>query len=335
MPTRFNELPADIVDALAIGKSLLTAEAARFVGISAGRVHRLSRAGLLVRVATGVYASRAELTAATPWQAFTLRSRAFVLACGPSVSASGWSAAALLGLPVVSDPPSLPQAAAPRQVGHPLNSPYGKVRTADLPASHCVISNGVSVTSLARTVVDLGRTSPRPDALVIADSALARGLPATHLHDVLASQAGWDGIREAAWVVDHADAYAETPLETLGRLAFIEGGLPIPISNAWIDLGALRYRPDHLLDDLWEVFEGDGAQKYDGRLDAGAVIAKQREREWHLREAGYEIGVRYGYREARYERPKLAQRLRAAIASRRPRSRRAPWYRDPRTYRGA
>jgi len=330
MPRQLTDLPADVTDALLHGQGLLTADTARRFGISAARVHRLYASGLLVRVAKGVYGSAFALHVATAWDALALRSRAFVLASGPGVCASGWSAAALHRLPTISDPPLLPQA-----LGHVHNSPYGRTRSANLPNEHRTIVDGIPVTTVGRTLVDLARTSPRDEALVVADAALAGGLSMASIQDVLSMQRGWEGIDAARWVVQHADPYAETALETLGRLTFIEGGLPVPISNAWIDLGAVRFRPDHLLDELWEIFEGDGAWKYNDRPDAGSVIAKQREREWHLREAGYEIGLRYGYREARYERPVLARRFQAAIATRQPRRRRAAWYRDPIAYRAA
>jgi hypothetical protein len=52
-----------------------------------------------------------------------------------------------------------------------------------------------------------------------------------------ALKGSWRGSRGARWVIDRADGLAESPLETLGRLAFLERGLPAPVSNAWVEAG--------------------------------------------------------------------------------------------------
>ncbi|WP_053202789.1 hypothetical protein [Jiangella muralis] len=100
----------------------------------------------------------------------------------------------------------------------------------------------------------------------------------------------------------------------------------MPVSNVWIDTGGSRYRVDHLLPDRWLVFEGDGSLKYDDRLDAGRVVAEQREREWRLRESGLEV-VRYGWDLARHDRRRLAARFAAAIARCPVRTESVPWTR--------
>ncbi len=169
---------------------------------------------------------------------------------------------------------------------------------------------------------------------MLADAAIALRTGRDELRAVLADMYGWPGSAEARWAVDHADPYCESALETLGRLTFIEHGLPVPVSNPWIDLGAVRYRADHLLDDRWLVFEGDGDLKYNDRPDAAHIIRQQREREWRLREEGFEI-VRYGWDMARYQRAKLSDRFRQVIADRSPRVRPYPWYRERGVYRRA
>lgn len=218
-------------------------------------------------------------------------------------------------LPAISAPPAQPLAYVLDGAGSAVNSRFGSVRVAALQPDQCVYRDGCRVTSLPRTVVDLARREPRADALAVADAALAAGATAAELRAVLDLQAGWRGSRDAAWVIEHADGYAESPLETLGRLTFIEYGLPVPVSNAWVEAGGRRYRLDHLLPDRWLAFEGDGSLKYDGRLDAGRMVADQREREWRLRDAGFEV-VRYGWEVARHDRRRLAARFAAAIERR-------------------
>lgn len=305
-------LPDDITHLLRAGRGVFSAREAAVRAITKDRLRRLTRSGLLVRLADGVYGESSGYEVADTWSGFTLRSRAFTLACGPAAAAGGWSAAAVLGLPAINAPPEQPLALVPVGSGVDSNNRAGRVRAVSFATEHRSYANGCRVTSAARTVVDVARTAPRADALVIADAALSTVTTAAELQAVLAFEAGWRGIGAAAWVVAHADGRAESPLETLGRLTFVEHGLPLPISNAWIDTARGRYRVDHLLPDRWLVFEGDGSLKYDNRLDAGRVVADQREREWLLRELGLEV-VRYGWELARYDRNELAARFGTAI----------------------
>lgn len=328
---RLTRLPGDVENVLTNNYHLITPKSAHVADIGSRRIRRLCEQGFLVRLARGVYASREIIENADPWEAFALKSRAFVHAAGPHSYASGWSAVALAGLPTISPPPELPRAVVPDGLGSDYDSPFGHVRAVALPIEHRTTIDGCRLVAADRMLVDLARTAARDEALVVADAALASGLCRDRLREVIAMEDGWPGITSARWVIRYADPYAETALESLGRLTFIEHDLPIPISNAWIDLESHRYRPDHLLDRQWMLFEGDGSQKYDNRLDAGRVITAQREREWRLRENGFEIG-RYGWYDARYARPQLADRFRIMIAHR-PHREPYLWYRDSQTYR--
>lgn len=321
-------LPADVQRLLRSGHGVFHVREAERLRISRGRVARLAQAGALTRLADGAYVDAWEYAKAGEWTAFALRSRAFTLACGPQAVAAAWSAGVLLDVPTISSPPSLPLAFVPHGVRAGSNNMYGCVRAVALPRSHCAFASGCWLTPLPRTVVDIARTSSRADALVVADAALSTRMSAVALRRVLDFEAGWRGVRDATWVVEHADPYAESPLETLGRLTFIEYGLPLPISNAWVEVGRDRYRVDHLLPDRWLAFEGDGSLKYDGRGDAGRVVAEQREREWRLRESGVEV-VRYGWDLARHDRGRLAARFRQIIADRPARPEPIRWWRAP------
>ncbi|NEE04419.1 type IV toxin-antitoxin system AbiEi family antitoxin domain-containing protein [Phytoactinopolyspora halotolerans] len=332
MPSRIRRLPGEVEQLLAAGRGLVSVQAAADAGIDRGRIARLRRGGFLIRLAYGMYASREAYEAMPPWPAFALRSRAFTLACGPAAYAAGWSAVAIHELPAIGPPPDLPSVVVPRGAAASGDFVFGRVRSVLLPLEHRDEVGGCGVVSVPRAVVDVGRTAPRDQALVLADAAIALRTGRDELRAVLAGMHGWPGSAEARWAVEHADPYSESALETLGRLTFIEHGLPVPVSNPWIDLGAVRFRADHLLDDRWLVFEGDGDLKYNVRLDAAHIIRQQREREWRLREAGFEV-VRYGWDMARDRRATLADRFRQVIADRAPRDRPYPWYRERGVYR--
>ncbi|NDL56635.1 type IV toxin-antitoxin system AbiEi family antitoxin domain-containing protein [Phytoactinopolyspora mesophila] len=332
MAHRLTRIPGDVERLLHAGHGVLTVGEAERAGVTRPRIQRLVRAELLIRLAKGVYADRARYEALDLWPAFALRSRAFTLACGPYAVAAGWSAVAIHDLPTIGAPPERPLVVVPVGSGSAKSSLCGDVRAISIPAEHRTAVDGCPVLSMARTAVDIGRGAPRDEALVVADAVMAGGTTVNELRAVLMAERSWPGSRDALWVIEHADPFAESALETLGRLTFIEGDLPVPISNAWVDLEAARYRPDHLLDDLWLIFEGDGGLKYNGRLDAAVVIERQREREWQLRQHGFEIS-RYGWRMARHHRPELADRFRSVIATTPRRAHPYRWYREIQTYR--
>jgi hypothetical protein len=148
----------------------------------------------------------------------------------------------------------------------------------------------VPIMSPAWTAADLARDLPVAEGLVVVDAAAYNGEPVLQMAPHFA---GWDGAPRMRWVLHHAAGSAETPIESLGRFACIEGNLPIPIANAWVG----RHGPERRVDGLWPwhwaASEGDGAQKYDNRPDASRIVSKQNEREWELRRLGLDF-ARYG-----------------------------------------
>lgn len=225
------------------------------------------------------------------------------------------SAALVLGLPVLGRPPSPVQLVrAPRSRSDVATAPGLHVAT--LPDDHLVTCRGVVVTSAARTVCDIARTRPFREGVLAADAALHAGLPRAELTAVLGTCAGWPGAAGAARVVAFADERAESPLESLDRVAFLEAGLPAPRTQ--VDVVAARGdwlgRVDFLFEQERTVVEADGLAKY--RLDEGAAVpawardalVQEKRRELGLRANGLEV-VRNDWDEA-FRRPgELAGRV--------------------------
>jgi hypothetical protein len=155
----------------------------------------------------------------------------------------------------------------------------------------------VRTVSPAYAAVDIARHLGPLDGLVIADAALRRGVERDAMYALISNMQAYPGISTARWVVEHADARSESPLESLGRHAFIEAGLPAPISNVWIHAGGQLFRSDHLVPDTGVLLEADGAVKYNDREDANEVVTSEKERERKLRAAGYGI-ARYNWADA-------------------------------------
>ncbi len=212
------------------------------------------------------------------------------------------SAAVLHGLPTLALPASA-ESTAPPKVGLGLRSGshvYGAWFAAlDMTAWH-----GVAVSTVARTVIDLARHDRR-DGVIAADAALREGLTShEELEFVLDGARGWPGVRQARTVCAFADARAESPLESLTRLALHDDGFPAPELQSWIG----PYRVDLCWPQQQLVLEVDGRVKY----SADALWAEKR-REAALRRFGFRVERVIWADVTRYW-PSTAERLRSALA---------------------
>ena len=85
-------------------------------------------------------------------------------------------------------------------------------------------------TTPERTAADLLRTLPRDEAVVVVDALLRRtGTDPRRIGPVLDAAAAGRGVRAARAALALVDAGAESPRETLLRLALVDGGLPPPV----------------------------------------------------------------------------------------------------------
>ncbi len=184
--------------------------------------------------------------------------------------------------------------------------------TADLPASHVTSRYGLLVTTVPRTVIDLARTSPFREAVVVADSALQADL--TTKPD-LVTVAGvchrWPGIQQARRVIDFSDERAESVLESCARVAFAEAGLEPPELQVTIHGPNWSYRVDLCWPEHRVIAEADGLAKYNTRKD----LAQQFERDRLLRDLGYQV-IHFTWRELMYTPEIVTGRIRSAHAAR-------------------
>jgi very-short-patch-repair endonuclease len=154
------------------------------------------------------------------------------------------------------------------------------VRTAALTRPDVRRWFGVTVTSVARTLVDLARHDRR-DAIMAADAALRhRSTSSTEIAGALERAAGWPGVRQARSVLAQADARAESPLESLARLTLVDDGFPLPELQVEI----AGYRVDMLVRAARLVIEVDGLAKY-----SADALRREKRREQRLRAAGYRV----------------------------------------------
>ena len=294
---------------------VIAAADADAAGVPRALLRRGSDNGVLLRVAKSAFVMRERTRRLTEWEVFRLRSIGFGLCHGPNVYLTGWAAAAVLGVPTVHTPPSYPTGLRPGSAHRaPDRTPYGRIRWGFLPSYHRTSRSRVQSVDVAYAALDIARHNGAIAGTVAADFALSVGIRRDELAALTDDMVNYPGIQTARWVVEHADGRAESPLETLGRLAFLTGRRDPPLSNVWITAGRRHYRVDHFLPSTGVVIEGDGALKYNNRPDAGKVLMKEKDRERDLRLLGLEI-VRYDFDTVMRRPGELLRRVDAAQRS--------------------
>lgn len=224
------------------------------------------------------------------------------------------SAAVMHGLPVWPTTPSRVRLTRARSSGgrqHPLVH----LCTAPLSPGEIVEVDGLAVTSVARTIVDLARSTSFESAVVAVDAALARAMATEEeMAEALARAKGWPGAPRARRAVSFADGRSESVGESRSRVAIARAGLPGPALQWEIRAGdgGLIARTDFCWRESRLVGEFDGQVKY-GRLlapgqSAGDAIYQEKLREDRVRAENYSM-VRWGWADLRQFGP-IAARLR-------------------------
>lgn len=131
------------------------------------------------------------------------------------------SAVCLHGLPIW-DVPLLhgPVCATRSRPGVPINRVHLTVRVGRLDPAEITRVDGVPVTAVARTLVDLGRWADLPTAVVCTDAALRDGLVSpTDLQEALDRAFGMQGVPRARISVAFADGRSRSVAESRARVA--------------------------------------------------------------------------------------------------------------------
>jgi hypothetical protein len=170
----------------------------------------------------------------------------------------------------------------------------------------------VSVTTPARTWMDMCRRGRLADALAAGDAGLRRGIfTRDELVAAAAKAEPLPGWRRVSTALELVDGIRETPLESASFAYFVESGIPLPACQVVIRrAGRFVARVDFLWDDpdrgVRVIGESDGVLKYADRGEAW----REKVREDELRADGYGF-VRWGMADLRSAR--LAHRLREVL----------------------
>lgn len=268
---------------------------ARAAGVSATLLTARD-AGRLVAVRRGIYVLSARHEELSPVARH--REMAFAVAHQrPGVVFAGFTAAVLSGMPIVGGVPRDVVVLAAGRSGRRRNGVVEIVRRTDAPI---LTGDGIAVTPVVDTLIEVARTRPLLTALTMTDAALwiarlGTGQPAATIDELRAAfdaRLPFPGSRSVAAVLDRASSRAETPLETLSRVRIEEPGFPRP------ELQLLVNRPrghgPAFLDFAWPDHgvwgEADGAGKYLGssaddgdRRSPAEIVRDEKERENDVR----------------------------------------------------
>ncbi|WP_249361866.1 hypothetical protein [Gordonia araii] len=184
-----------------------------------------------------------------------------------------------------------------RRVHFTSGTKSGDIRTVrhthsgQLSEDEVTVVDGVAVTTLERTAVDLACASRFPGALTVVDSALRAGADRELMADICGRRRR-AGVRMARRAIAVGNAKADNPGESWCRAQMIAAGLPEPTLQRefWAD-GA-----QYFVDFDWEgkvVHEFDGETKYTKLRrpgeDASQVVIREKVREDRLRGLGLTV----------------------------------------------
>jgi very-short-patch-repair endonuclease len=270
----------------------------RRIGLDANAVARRVAAGHLYRLHEGVYAvGRPALS----WRGKYL---AAVLACGPGAVLSHWSAGRVLGLTERSRlTVTIPQARA-----GPMGIEVHRSRM--LTPLDVTQLDGIPVTSVARTMLDLAAVASRRELARLVDRAeRLRVFDLTAVEEVLSRARGRRGARAlrtavAGWRPRDTRSELEDHLADLVEASRLEP----PLYNVLVD----GERERHEVDALWP------AQRIVVELDGFAYHRTRRDRERDaektadLELAGYRV-VRLTWDDVTVRRDRTTRRLERLI----------------------
>jgi very-short-patch-repair endonuclease len=298
-----HHLDPALADLARAQRGAFSARQAHTFGVSDLDLHRLVRAGRVVRVRRGAFVRVDALEGLAPEAEFAVRTQAVLLSRDAPSWASHHCALAVSGLPLVGAP--LDRFDLCAQVRGEYRN--GDVVTRPLPPDEpALLVDGVRTVSTETALVQTAaRYGIRP-AVVALDAALGRGVVTTaglertmHRLDL-----GIRGHTRARQAMALADPASESPGESLTRMLLHGLGVVTRSQVVLRDSDGVIGRVDLLVDERI-VVEFDGLMKYEGAEGRTALAAEKR-REDRLRAAGYQV-IRLTW--ADLDRPERVARL--------------------------
>lgn len=302
-------LDAKALEALTVDRGgFFTWHDATAAGATDYRIRQLLTDKTWHRLGPGVFVVRAWYDALSVAEGHLVDLRVRLHVLGDGWCAARRSAAVLHGLPLVGKPLRTPQLVCDRP-RTPTRGSSRHERFNTLPPEERTELEGLAVTTVARTVVDLAREGSFASGLVVADAALRAGVSFEEILAVAERCRNWPRAPRVRRVLAAADGRAESPLESLSRAGFLLAGLPTPELQVevWFR-GTFVARVDFLWRDRLVIGEADGRKKYEDVQD----FYDEKRREERLRDLGFEV-VRWDWASAQHPKRGLLESLERAF----------------------
>ena len=278
---------------------ILTREAARMG--SDHLLRDLHRAGSVVRLRAGVYIDATALSAMNADERYRTRVRAVAAVSRPNAQFSHDSAAAMWRLPTIGPwPDRVHEVVAWRGGG---SNRVGVMAHGQGFDGSPAILDGIVVTSLSRTLVDVARTSSMVRSVTMLDAGLRRPRPGDFRHPFVDTPPSRDelvqqlerlgtarGASRAARAIAFADPGSESPGESFTRMQFHALGYPPPRLQCefFDDLGLIGVA-DFYWPELDLALEFDGrskygnSRKYQRGMTLEEILMREKDRERRFR----------------------------------------------------
>ena len=262
-------------------------------GYSDDDLRRLRRRGEIKRVRRGAYVASVDERLRGRETRHVLAVRAAVAQLPTASVVSHGSAAVLYGLPVWNLPLD--------RVHLTRDGSSGGHRRADLHVHHTPLLpdeittvGGVPVTTPARTLADLARTTPLEEAVAIADAALyGEVVTRTALDEAIRRATRRPGNHKARRTVTFAAQGGASVAESRSRVLLARFQVPAPVLQWEVPRLSRVGRTDFAWPKQRTVGEFDGRVKY-GRLlrpgqEPGDVVFAEKLREDAIRDTGLRV----------------------------------------------
>lgn len=280
------------------------------LGWDSRQIARALKAGQLIALRRGVFARASELQDLQIEEQVVLRARSYRAIATSRPVFAGRTAAALHGLPLITDDGRLHVVSTENRPGsaHDVVRHRGELNDDDITEI-----DGIACTSLIRTVADVARWDPREAAVSAADAGLrAIAFTSPGTYDFDKAETFRSSVLNALAISPHgrsrgrrvlalADGRAQRPGESISRIRLSELGfdtssLQVAVAGPrdktyWIDFG---------LDEANAWGEFDGKVKYreladaSGRSSREIVESEKRREDWIRGTTGRTV-VRWGW----------------------------------------
>jgi len=171
------------------------------------------------------------------------------------------------------------------------NAPGIQITVTPLHIGDVTQVDGLPVTSLCRTAIDLARGMSLAFSLIPLDSALRLGATPASLLRMTQQMKGWSGTKLLRSIIPLADGLSESALESAARGTCLAADLPSPqLQHELFGASGRLYRVDMVWLEARLILEPDGWGKYGNEgSEQQANFRREKYREDDIREANFTV----------------------------------------------